>query len=466
MAHGILLSDQDFINDLIKINFQAVLGCKLAVVNTLDKMQTLLELDSTHDVIIAMTSIGNRDISKVVIKLCTDYVPEAHVFLLGHTTEDLPSRQFHSFKNTLDVLELTKKATEILNIKNASIPKMGEKDYFPIPFSLVKKLSSASQDFYTPDANGVGYIKLAQEGEPIQQKIDLWEKNKLTVVYVKKEHKDSAVKLLTQELLQQLSTALTGEESKVHAESLINSKQNLIDQVGEVFHKVFEDPESFSSLNAETKTALSKTALATEKMIRKTVATLPPNLNKLVELFQKGKMSYIQRHSLLVNFLCLEMSRKQSWFSTQVYATITMLTFFHDIVLTTIYIKHPHAPSSEFGLLEMEGLSENEKNLIKFHPKVIAQMIGTLPGLPIGLDQLILQHHGNTTGVLENKPPLEDIAPLSKLLYVAEKVAERMLTQKIPMSEELKIQILQEVETIVVKKSYQKLLQPLYELNL
>lgn len=465
MAHGILLSDQDFINDLIKVNLHAFLGCKLAVVNSLEKFQTLLELDSTCDIVIAMTSVQNRDVSKSVIKLCVEFVPDAFVLLLGYTDAVFPSRNFFSIKNNFDVLQLTKKAAEFLKVKLDSLPTDVESEYFAIPINLISKLNIAVQDFFTQASGGDGYVQLAQAGEPIQKKIPLWLQNKLSVVLVKKEHKENAIVTLTTDLLKQLNLAVDTSNPTDPAH-LINSRQNIIDQAGEIFLKVFEDPISFSSLQPETKEALSKTALATEKMVRKTVSSLPINLNKLVALFQKGKMSYVQRHSLFINFLCLEMSRKQSWFSTQVYSTITLMTFFHDIVLTTIYIKHPQAPNLESDLLAMTGLSENEKNLLIYHPKVVAQMIGNLPGLPIGLDQLILQHHGNTTGTIDNKPPIDDIAPLSKLLYVAERVAEKVLAQQIPMSEELKLKILQEVEAALLKKSYQKLLLPLYELDL
>lgn len=465
MAHGILISDHDFLNDLIEVNLRAFLSCKLAVIKKLEKFKVLIEIDPTYDLIICMTTLENKDIVKAISHACNEYLPKAYVIFIGHHNENLSSRSHHSFRNHHDVMGLVRLCSELLKMEIDAAPKMTEADFFPIPLSLIAKLKKANQDYWKDNHDQQEFIKLAVSGEPIESKIKLWEQNKVTVIYVKKEDKHSAITLMTTDLQKELN-GYANDPNPPSAEEVLNSQDSLLDKAGLVFSSIFKDGDSLAGLNFETKEALTSTAMATEKMISGLAKTLPQNLNKLILIFQNAKMSYVQRHTLLTSFLCLEMGRKESWFSTQVFATINLMVFFHDIVLTTIYIKYPHAPESEFDLLNIEGLSENEKNLIKWHPKVVSEMLGKLPGLPIGLDQLILQHHGTISGQIATTAPQEEIAPLSKLLYVAEKVAKVFLDSKIPLSEAERVQALSKIHTELVRKSYQKLLLPIYKLNL
>lgn len=465
MAHGILVSDSTFLNDLIKLNMSALAGCKLAVVSDIEKLKTLLEIDPTYDVIVAMTTLGNREIVKTVTNLCLELLPEAHVFFMGHHNEQMPSRQFHTIKNHNDVIQLVKVAGEVLKIKLATTPAQEEADYFPIPVQLLENVKAATQDFWQPSVAGntAEYLKLAVQGEPLESKISLWKNNKIKTVYVKKEHKAAVITAMTLELTKHLIGQMENTPAP-SAEDAINSNKNLVDQAGELFAQVFTDPETFAALTPEVKEQLSKTAYATEKLVRGIVKTVPTNLNKLVELFQKGKMTYIQKHSLLVNFLCVEMSRKETWFTSQVYSTLSLITFFHDIVLVPIYIKYSQAPEDEVVLLNMPELNETERNLVRWHPKVVAQLVSQMPNMPPGMDQLILQHHGNIAGILDEKAPQDEISPLSKLVYVADLVARELLAAKTPLSEDQRKSMLNQIEAKLGKRSYQKLIQPLYEL--
>lgn len=467
MAHGILISDDTFLNEHIKLNMSALAGCKLAVVADIEKFKTLVEIDPTYEVVVSMTTLGNREIIKVVSKLCMELLPDSQVFFMGHHNEQMPSRQFHSIKNHNDVIQLVKLAGEVLKIKLAQTPAQEEADYFPIPLFLLENVKTANQDLWQPNLSGdsTDYLKLAVQGEPLGNKVNLWKGNKIKTVYVKKEHKAQVITAMTMELTKHLIGKMENAPEQ-NAEDALNTQNSLMDQAGELFGQVFADPETFAALAPEVKEQLSKTAHATEKLVKSVVKTVPSNLNKLVEIFQKGKMTYVQKHSLLVNFLCVEMIRKETWFTSQVYSTLSLVTFFHDIVLVPIYIKYPNAPEDENALLSMTELNENERNLVRWHPKIVASMVSQMPNMPPGLDQLILQHHGNISGILDEKIPQDEISPLSKLVFVSELLAKELLSSKIPLSEDQRKSVLQQIEGKLGKRSYQKLLKPLYEISL
>ena len=116
MAHGILISDQEFINDLIGVNLKAFLGCKLAVINKLEKFKALIDLDPTYDLIICMSTLENRDIVKAISHLCAEQIPEAFVIFLGHHNEAISSRSHHTLKNHNDVMGLVKLSSELLRV--------------------------------------------------------------------------------------------------------------------------------------------------------------------------------------------------------------------------------------------------------------------------------------------------------------------------------------------------------------
>ena len=466
MAHGVLISDEDFLNDLIKINMSAFSGCKMAVVQDLEKLTTLFEIDPTYDIVISMTTLKNKDIAKSVIATCTKLIPNASLIFMGDHSETGLSRNIHTIRNHYDVMSLVKIVSEIFKITQVNIPKGADEEYFAMPLSLVEKMPTAAQDFWQKDSYQNGeYMRLALMGEPIAQKIPLWKQNKILTVYIKNEHKAAAVMAMNKELLKSLTQAME-KSPEPQFEEVAQVNDNLAAQAGEMFGRLFADPVGFSGLSSEVKVALTQTANATEKMVRGITKGMPSNLNKLVDLFQKGKLSYIQKHSLLATFLSLEMSRKETWFSTQIYSKISLMIFFHDVVLIPVYNKYPNAPEDEFALINMEGLNDTERHLIRWHAKVVAQLVSQLPDLPIGLDQMILQHHGNISGILDDKPPQEEIAPLAKIVYVAELVAKELLNSQIPMSEEQKKSMLVNLATKLGRRSYIKLLQPLFAINL
>ena len=75
-----MLCDIPFYSDLTRVNIQAFLSSKLAIVDNFEKLETLLSIDQTYEFIIAFATIKNIDVTKKIYELkVSTYVPSIKI---------------------------------------------------------------------------------------------------------------------------------------------------------------------------------------------------------------------------------------------------------------------------------------------------------------------------------------------------------------------------------------------------
>ena len=128
------------------------------------------------------------------------------------------------------------------------------------------------------------------------------------------------------------------------------------------------------------------------------------------------------------------MIKSESWYSNQVHEKVCVLLFFHDVVLLPLYHRYKDLPEDEELLLSSTLISEKEKQLVLFHPKLIAQMLESIPGIPLGLDQLIMQHHGTLNGTIGKDTYVDEVSMLAKVVVISEAFVTELLKTKLPLT--------------------------------
>jgi len=451
MAHGIMLCDQPFLSDLTKVNLLALMAAKVSVMRDLASFESLLALDQTSDFIIAIASLNNRDIATQVGILAGRYCPNTPLFFLGHVTQ-LPEKSFN-IQNPFDQLALVKTLLKVLKWDKEDLKQQRWTDYIPMPLSLLEHIEKAKDDFYWINDHESGpYNLLCKKDDLIQDKISLWKSQKIKAVYVRAENKFQMLASVNAHLLSAMQRALNG------------STEDGLEQVQKAAHLVSQitcDPEEFHKLSEEVKFQMVELSKVASDLVCQISHKLPSNLSKLLELYNNSEKDFVQFHSMLTTYMTIQMIHKEIWYSPQMTQKISLFLFFHDIILIPLYIKYPDLPRDEDLLKDYPKFSAKERQLALYHPKITSNMLESIPNLPIGLDQLILQHHGNSRGDCLETELFEGISTLGKVVIVAEKFATILINNKEEITEEVKKKLFEKLESKLGKKSYIKLLEPL-----
>lgn len=154
-----------------------------------------------------------------------------------------------------------------------------------------------------------------------------------------------------------------------------------------------------------------------------------PKLRALVELLENSKENYLYIHMILSAYVAKHIIKKMSWGSDLHVEKTNFVLFFHDIILAPIYQRYPHLKYEEDILFD-SAVSEKDKEIVLNHAVMAADLIVNFKKAPIGVDLLIKQHHGMTSGVgfaIEFK---DDISPLAKVILISEAFVEEFLRRR------------------------------------
>lgn len=457
-TQAILLSDHQKINHLIKWNLELRWGTTLEIFSSLTEFKNAILSEKKYNFIISMSDLQNQNISKAITHICQQYQPDTSLIILGNT-EILNStlEKIISIKNYYGIEELF--STIELNF---NLSKKYQNDlYIPIPLSMLNELTIATANIYFLDSSSNKYIKIITKGEPLTKKITHLFKLNIQNLFIDSNDYVNELKIITDKIIKKITKQ--GSNDLVNDQNFAE-KIELLETSGQLFVGLFNDKSKIHLLSKETIDTITESAIATNKLIQNITNDLPPELNKLILLYKKAKIGHLQFHTLLTQHLCIEMVRSESWFTSQIFTTISLMTFFQDILLTAIYIRYPDAPICKKKLFEFPKLTEREKNLVKFHPRETANYLLHFQHLAPMLDQLILQHHGNLNGTFDDSEPQDEVMHLAKVIYIADIVAEKIMQTNEFITTSVKLKILQETKSEISKKSYQKLLVPLYNL--
>jgi len=448
MSHAILISDHQFLSETLKVNLQSYLSCKLVVIQDLALLKQLVTIDQTYDFILCLTSVVKKDITKDVAKICEQNLKQSPLIFLGHMSG--PIINTHNLINPFDVIALIRLIAKELKWSAQDLINRPSSEYIPVSLRLLAETSQAIDDLYWKnDSLSDPYVLVASHQEGITDKIMTWRAQNITELYIKGQNRLRAMGVLNKSLMSSISAAIDKPEMEDIA---------IVQDASVVVSEFFNDVESVSKLPEEVRTELGQLAIKTSELVSELTFKIPLTLNKMVELFQKSPTNFIPKHSFLTTYFALEMIKSESWYSHQVNEKVCVLLFFHDVILLPLYHRHKDLPTEEEALLVSSLLSEKEKQLVQWHPKLIAQMLEHVPGIPLGLDQLIMQHHGTLNGSLAKDEIQDEVSMLAKVIVVAEAFVHELLRSQLPLSNQQKEIIISKLQKKFTKRSYAKLI--------
>lgn len=457
MSHGIMICDVPLFRDITKVNVQAYLASKLVWVDSLTKFELLTSLDQTYEFVISLAVLDKTDITDKVIALKQKYLPRVPLIIIGH--HEPKGENVGVIVSPYDQAEIIKYIIKQLKWTPTEYAQRKIDDYIPIPMSLINFSTYAIEDLYLlrPETQLNEYVLAASKGEELHDLIKTWIKLEITCLYVSKEKRLAAAAEITKIVISATDEAIKSND--------VNKQQNALSKNTTYFAEIFEDPTQLENISTEVRQEIIHLAQKTNVLIDKVLVNLTqkPNvaLNALITSFRSNEQSYIPQLSFLSTYVSLQMIKKESWHNEQIEEKVRYLHFFNNLILVSLYKKYPEYPKDKNIFYHYPKFTDKEKELYRWHPKLTANLVATLTGMPVGLDQLILQHHGNINGDLQNAILHDDLSLIAKYCFISELFSEYVLDVELPMSKENFQDIIDKIKNKITLRSYLKIINSL-----
>jgi len=461
MSHGIMVCDVPLYRDITKVNIHAYPASKLVCVDSVEKLELLAGIDQTYEFIITLAVLDKKDITERVIKIKEKFLPSVPLVIIGH--HNTVKTNVGNVLSAYDQLSIVKYIIKQLNWTATDLMNRRIDDFIPVPLSLIAHSPHAIEDLYiNPKTQIDEYTLAAKKGDLLKEMIKSWKEMDIYCVYISSKKRLTAISEVTKFAIEGSNIAIESNDEQMEKDAV---NQNM-----EVFSETFSDLNQFEKLSEGAReqvgVLVQKTTILIGKILNRKGTVLNPNLKELINTFNKEDQSYIPQLSFLSMYISIQMMRSESWFNEAVEEKVRYLHFFNNLALFPLYKKHPNFPKTKNISLHYHNLSMKEQELYDWHPKISSNLMSSIPGVPLGLDQLILQHHGTINGDCKSSNINDEISLLSKYCCVAELFAEHILDSEGPLNQKLKEEIIEKMKKQITLRSYLKLMSLLEEIRI
>ncbi len=440
----VLLIEKDFeLSMLLKLNL-----IKLFNVEVFEKFNVEEAID-TIDIVQDFNLIICRD-DKAQIKNCqkvSNFLQEQGLQIpliaissdkeIGYCNELLSPET--TWRNVLDI------SGKLLGVKD--LHAVIDMDYVSIPavYFLNLHLDKAASDIYLRIKKGdeeYHYIKRVHQGDDLEIKmVEKYIASGVSEFFILKNQFNEFVEAVSKKV------ALKLKDDKLSLEEKL-----------EVLVESFEiSRERIMSLGVDELTIeiVSESVQVMEKTLNDSKA-----LASFLNLLKNKKASYSYAHCYLTSMLLHKIVESFEWQSKAVKEKLTYVAYFHDIGLKDE--KHMKIRSNA----ELEKIVDPaEKELIKSHANQGASIIDKFPEVPMGVSQIIREHHGikNGSGFSDDNLSIS-LAPMSMMFLVVEDFVDQYLDLPLDSKKEDQLKIIAKLKKIYNKSTYKQTIEALESL--
>ncbi|PIK13722.1 HD domain-containing phosphohydrolase [Halobacteriovorax sp. JY17] len=452
MSQALIISDNEVLNDLYTVNLEVYTGTNVTVKRNCDDAIELLDLHPNIDVVISLCMLEDVDSGAIIYQHLIENDMDIPLIVIGKKSDvpsDVPQVQgCYDFKllvrTVAKVLEITAKDMAVLNVP----------EYYPIPIKLFYNVQEVPCDVFFKIKKSMvesEYLKIFFRGDAPSPGVKKYIDEGVHFLYV-----DSLKRL---EMINLASECILTELKRLGSADISDEKKiEVIEQGIEIVaNRLFETRE----VNEEI-IKISETCMEAIK----SVVSNSPKLENILSLLTANRASYLYSHSIIATYVATHIVRTISWGGDSHIDKINFVFFFHDMFLAPIYTKYPELKYEEEALFNSK-LSDEEKETILSHARLAADALMKYPRLPLGADQIILQHHGMTNGQGFAMNYKDDISPLAKVMIIAEAFTEEIL-KSLDDSDEGKLSkddIVAQLKSRYMKSTYIKIVETLSEIK-
>lgn len=437
MSQTILIEDNEDIRNLFTLNLQTYAGTDVIARLSASDAIELLKILPTINLIISRKKIGKENSASKIIEFLKENNLSIPVICLGEAEE---------LKSEAKVLtepilweNLVKTAAHLLGINLEKVSKKIKPDYIPVDIKFFYEINQVPCDIYIrikKSSTEFQFVKRIHSKDNFDtETIEKYEKQGLKAFYVPSDYEQYFINFVSNRLIKKLEGNLEAEERIVITGKSYDLVNNQIVHIGQ--------------LDQATSDLSDQSILSMIQSVKES-----PTLNKLLGFLFTSTISYAYQKCHMVSVICHYILSKLEISKPQHLETLSFVAFFSDITLKT----KTQIEINSQEELDHSDLDDEDKLLVLYHARDAAKIIKEHLSAPEGIEQIILETHGNTNGIGFNENPPEEIHNLSKVFMIADAFVKRLLNHQ---KYHEKREILDELYAMYKNPSYQKIIKVL-----
>jgi len=440
----VLLIEKDFeLSMLLKLNLIKLFSVEVTEKFQVDEAIDIIDIVQDFDLIICRDEKSQSNNCQKVSNFLKEQGLTIPLLAISSDKELAYCNELLSPETTWrNVLDISGKLLGAENIKAVI-----DMDYISIPaiYFLNLHMDRAASDIYLRIKKGdeeFHYIKRIHQGDELEIKVvEKYIASGVSEFYILKNQFQEFVEVV----------------SKKVSNKLKNDKLSL-DEKLEVLVESFEiSRERIMSLGVDDLTVeiVTESIQVMEKTLSDSKA-----LASFLSLLKAKKASYSYAHCYLASMLLHKVVESFEWQSKAVKEKLTYVAYFHDIALKDERLMRirSNAELEKITILE-------EKELVKTHANQGATIIDKFPEVPMGVSQIIREHHGikNGSGFCDDNLSIS-LAPMSMMFMVVEDFVDRYLNLPLDSSKDDQLKIIHELKKVYNKSAYKQTVEALEKL--
>ncbi|MBF0362904.1 MAG: hypothetical protein HQK49_17930 [Oligoflexia bacterium] len=450
MGHALIVSDNDVVNDIYIVNFNAYVATNVTIKKSHEEAIKLLEQNPSIDIIISLAQINAQPTARLIYVFLKNNKKNIPLMSIGENKAF--ANDVINISSVYNIKEIIRSVAKLLEITAKDMVVMPVPDYFPIPLKMFLTLLKVECDvFYRHSSSSINheYIRILEKGtKDIASKVNVYLNQNITTLYIPASERLRFINLASSSLITQLESQVVSTSERVDL-----AEQGLELITSEIFE---------NKVASEEVIKISKLCVNSVQQVIKEST----RFNDLLSNLLKNKTKYVYLHSVLASYVSAEMLKHISWGTDEQSEKISFVLFYHDIFLMQIFDAHPEI-QTEDELYFNKSLNDKEKDVLINHARMAAEVICSFKQIPIGSDVIIKQHHGTTTGMGFAAEFKDDISPLSKIMIIAEEFVIDVLKAK-NKKDKVKFDKKKSMKRLTdkyTKSSYRKIIESLEFVN-
>lgn len=407
--HNVLIIESNpHLEALFSLNLEVYVNVKASskqlaefAISYMEKEHFIPELIITRDEIKAEKTAS--DIFKYLKSIESD-IP---VIIIGSKEIDHGRKNVAQITSCLNLKEIIKNTSRFLGVTAESMVKKEVDENFPIPIIFFKNIKLMVCDIFLEDLDGQGKFKHKFSKGDVLGDTEISElmEGGYNSLYVEKSNRLKVINSISEEIIFKLESGdLSLEEKLVYSDKMLGSLGKKLLRNG---------------FDAET-------IVMTKNLIHsvKNISRKETRLSKLIKNLLSNEASYRYKHVQLISYFGLRVIEGSDWGSKKQEEKFLFAATLHDIGLTND--EHVKIHTAE-ELKEANHLSDEEKDKILNHARDASRLIQSCPKAPIGVENVIMKHHGSVTGVGFADYASTTMTPIELAFYVCEEYARLIL---------------------------------------
>lgn len=334
-------------------------------------------------------------------------------------TEVKNKGHFYLLPEKLEAKKIIKALAVMLNLKAEDLANKEIAEYLPITIEICVHMDELPCDIYLKlkKQDNDSYVKRFYAGNKItEEEVKNYTSKNITNFYVHKENQFKFVKSVNE--------ALT---NKLKKQDLSQAERfSTMDKTISKMQESLKDPENVEVTEEfeEMVNASVESSLAVVKSSKK--------MTSLITNLVNNKASYCYKNIQLITFIGTKALELLDWGTPQQAEKISFVAMFHDILLTKDeWIK----VRNEKELAKLTDISDQQRDLIRNHAYLATQVVQSFNDYPMGVEAIILEHHGVKNGHGFAESYTNNISPLAIIIIIAEAFSRKILEKEDTLSD-------------------------------